>query len=1294
MAKIYKLFWMLVFAVAFGQMAQAQTQVTVTGAHAGSNGSYTTVREAFDGINLQDQTGFNILVGISDNTTETASAVLNAGAWATLTITPTTPGKTIAGEIATSPLLDINGADNVTIDGGSGKDLTLRNTHATAANTGPTIKFSGDATGDVVTNCIIENNTAASAIGAIQAGPGTNSVTISNCDIRDATAGTTGSPYNAVFTETGANTLSITSCNIFNWSTNGLNLNSLAEGCTFSNNHFYQETAAPNSQTAMYVSTGNNHLISGNFIGGSAPSAGGTAWGCVNSNSATFVGIYVITGSATSTSVQNNTIRNFHWTTNAQVATAPGSWGGIYIFGTAALVGTVTGNTIGGPEIDNITLEGAGTSNQSWLTGIYSFNANVIQIGNNTISGISVINSLPASACNFHGINAGGTTVKINNNIIGSETVAQSIRAGISGITTGATTIFCINSNATSKEISQNTISNISSLGFGTAGITRGINVANTTTTSTITGNIIKNLTDAGTRTGTASNAQLIGISHAGKGSIISGNTIYNLNSTAATADVKVYGIYSSSATTATDISRNRIYSINLATTSTAAILQGMYLTGLTNTNNNMIALGEGITNDIQILGIQVVSTGNHNVYFNSVKIGGSGVVSGVNNTYAFYYTNGATKNIKNNLFINARSNASTGGKHYAARLNNLTTLFMDYNLMLASGTGGVLGYYTADRANLADWTSATSQDANSVSKDVTFASSTDMHLSGASVGDADLFGIAAGSITTDFDNENKSTVHPFKGADEGYHNSWTGSHGTDWTDVLNWSLGSIPTASENIFISDAALTPVLSTGVTANCDKLLIADNAGMVISAGGALTVSGTLTKSANPADLVIESGGSLMHNSNDIAATVKLQITGSSTLTDKKYHFVSIPTQYASPTSNLFLGSYLYKLDPTLQINPPTNPDYGKWVALGTSTTTPLSLNQGYMIYYPGVSNTYTFEGNLNNGTYIYTLTGHTGTGVYTFNLVPNPYPSSIIWNTGDATKWTKSAGIGGVCYIWNATNGNYTEVSSEATSYIPVGQAFMVLVTNQVAPTLSVLNAARTHSTQAFYKSVSENENQLVVKATSNNYADETVIVFRDDATEAFDLQVDGMKLSGLEEAPQLYTLSGDTKYSINNLPGFQDQRTVDMNFETSFTGEVTLSFEGLESFDPSINIYLKDELTNQTINLRNQPVYTFIHNVENAANRFKLVFGGTIGIDETPADASKMWIAGNTVYINAPELNGQQAQVEVFNPAGQRLLAKPVVLDDFTTLELNLKGFVIVKLTSGQKVITTKGILMK
>jgi hypothetical protein len=522
----------------------------------------------------------------------------------------------------------------------------------------------------------------------------------------------------------------------------------------------------------------------------------------------------------------------------------------------------------------------------------------------------------------------------------------------------------------------------------------------------------------------------------------------------------------------------------------------------------------------------------------------------------------------------------------------------------------------------------------------------------------------------------------------------WTGALTQNWGHTENWEDGNLPGPSDNVTISGAGgMYPRLSS--SGECNDLNIPNYASVRVYDGGSLTVNGTLLNNYGNFGLVINSNsfgtGSLLHNTSNVPATINRYISGSSSLTANKYHFVSIPTQYASPTSNLFLDSYLYKLDPTQQINPPTNPAYGKWVSMGNSTTTPLYTNQGYMIYFPGDFQIYTFSGNLNNGTYNYSLTGHSGANIYTFNLVPNPYPSSIIWNTADAAKWPTSTGIGGVCYIWN--DGNYANISSGDLSYIPVGQAFMVLVTNEASPTLSVSNAARTHSSQAFYKS-GDIENQLTITASANNYSDKTVVTFAQEATENFDLQIDGLKINGLEEAPQLFTLSGETKYSINNLPLFEDQRTIDMNFETQFTGQVMLNFEGMESFDPSINIYLKDELTNQTINLRNQPVYTFNHNPENDASRFKLVFGGTIGIEEPASLKGILWIAGNTLYINTPKLSGQTGMIEVYNASGQMLMSKTMVLSGLSSLELNFKGFVVARLTAGNEVMTVKGILMK
>ena len=424
--------------------------------------------------------------------------------------------------------------------------------------------------------------------------------------------------------------------------------------------------------------------------------------------------------------------------------------------------------------------------------------------------------------------------------------------------------------------------------------------------------------------------------------------------------------------------------------------------------------------------------------------------------------------------------------------------------------------------------------------------------------------------------------------------------------------------------------------------------------------------------------------MHHSNAVAATVKWTITGSASLTALKYHFVSIPTQYAAPTTNLFLGSYLYDLDPT-QL---TGSSYGKWVGFGTSTATSLSTSKGYMIYYPGDSHEYTFTGNLNNGTYNYSLTGHTGVGVYTFNLIPNPYPSSIVWNTAGA-GWTTSAGIGGTCYIWNAANGNYSSVASSATAYIPVGQALMVLATNEASPALSVNNTARVHSSQAFYKS-GDVANQLTIKATANDYADETVVHFIREATEGFDLQVDGMKLPGLDDAPQLYTVSAGQKFSISNLPEFPEQATVPVNFETKYAGNVTLTFSQIESFPATMSIKLEDKLTGQMTNLRQQPSYIFTHQQGNASDRFVLHFGGATGVEEPGIVSGKIWIFENTVNIYSPATIGEKALVEIFNTAGQVVFNKQVMLSELTRIPVTLSGIAVVRVTTSKELMVKKG----
>ncbi|MEZ4738894.1 MAG: hypothetical protein R2818_05930 [Flavobacteriales bacterium] len=110
----------VLLGAAFALVGTANAQVDLTATGGVLNQSYTTLKGAFDAINAGTHTGV-ISIGISANTTETATASLNnsgAGSanYTSVSIAPTGGARVISGSIA-SAIVKLNGVDNVTIDG-------------------------------------------------------------------------------------------------------------------------------------------------------------------------------------------------------------------------------------------------------------------------------------------------------------------------------------------------------------------------------------------------------------------------------------------------------------------------------------------------------------------------------------------------------------------------------------------------------------------------------------------------------------------------------------------------------------------------------------------------------------------------------------------------------------------------------------------------------------------------------------------------------------------------------------------------------------------------------------------------------------------------------------------------------------------------------------------------------------------------------------------------------------------------------------------------------------------------
>lgn len=154
-------FFTLSLSFFLSAMSVNALSVDVTGAVVG-NGTYPTLKAAFDAINGGAQTGAAILVKINASTVEPVMARLNANTWTSLKITP------LAVVTVTSPdtvTIKLAGADRVTIDGriaGAGRNLSVLNTSLLTTATAIWLAHGGFATTDsagaknnIIRNCEI-----------------------------------------------------------------------------------------------------------------------------------------------------------------------------------------------------------------------------------------------------------------------------------------------------------------------------------------------------------------------------------------------------------------------------------------------------------------------------------------------------------------------------------------------------------------------------------------------------------------------------------------------------------------------------------------------------------------------------------------------------------------------------------------------------------------------------------------------------------------------------------------------------------------------------------------------------------------------------------------------------------------------------------------------------------------------------------------------------------------------------------------------------------------------------------
>jgi hypothetical protein len=602
MKLFYKQFFLLIAAFLTIQ-ASAQISVTATTGTTGPT-TYTTLKAAFDAINAGTHTG-SITVSVTANTTETASAVLNSSGTGSASYTAVlirpTAAATISGTLA-APLIDLNGAKNVTIDGrigstGTTRSLTISNLSASGTAATSTIRMISSAQDNSVIYNNIQGSTVLGTTGLVATilidssltGTGNRNITISNNDIGAAGANTPSVAIYSAGESTTAPNMNITvNDNLIHDFFNPAGLSAgivadiFSEAWTINGNSIYQ-TAARTSTAAIfhagiYMNAGDGHTINNNFIGGGAANAGGTATTIAGGFSNRFFGMLFSVGTTTASTVNGNTITNIN--ISSTPAASANVFTGIQVDDGNVNIGVTTGNTIGsltGTGAITLNISGASTS---FNDGIISFSDGIVNVRNNNIGSISTTGTATGTVV-LRGIEAYAyTSATVDGNVIGG-TTASSIQANTANNQMGGIFLYQYLNNTTSV-VNNNTIRNFTNNATGAnAAVITGINsqvqVNAISVVNTVTNNQINNLSSPGT---SATVGSVLGISlgigtsivPTGQDGNINNNTIHTLSSASTATSFAVRGIQNAlTYPNFLNINGNTIHTITAAAPNTAA---------------------------------------------------------------------------------------------------------------------------------------------------------------------------------------------------------------------------------------------------------------------------------------------------------------------------------------------------------------------------------------------------------------------------------------------------------------------------------------------------------------------------------------------------------------------------------------------------------------------------------------------------------------------------------------------------------------------------------------------------
>jgi hypothetical protein len=303
--------------------------------------------------------------------------------------------------------------------------------------------------------------------------------------------------------------------------------------------------------------------------------------------------------------------------------------------------------------------------------------------------------------------------------------------------------------------------------------------------------------------------------------------------------------------------------------------------------------------------------------------------------------------------------------------------------------------------------------------------------------------------------------------------------------------------------------------------------------------------------------------------------------------------------------------------------------------------MELGRGYIQTYAG-NGTVTFTGTPTAVDFDFPVTRN---GSNTFNLIGNPYPSSL----STSLFRSRNSTLLGTLYFWNQnsnpfTAANYVVVNSSNIvaggtppgdfdgSQIGACQGFLVSLIGS-GTDIQFRNNDRVPSypstnTQWFESPASISLLRMQISSASG-IEHNTVVAFSENASESFYDGEDSPRMPGASGV-EIFSLNGSQELNIQMFPLLNAERIVELGVETQETGNYTLNMTEFIEFDPSVRVFLEDRALNVFQNLNQNPQYVFNPADEINGVRFRLHFMTSIGF---ATSSTCLGLANGKVIVN-------------------------------------------------------------